>query len=299
MSPDAAVLLGVVAAILLVLKCLILFTVRVRDRVSKAFVALCLFFACQNAIEFLGYFSHLNSIALSEVFLHLYMVTLFFVVPSFLVLPLALADSPWFIRVRGICYCIAVLTMLAYLGGYVVEDYVFLDWTAVARPGPLYWVVMGYNLACCVGYLLVLVQQSYTNPDYQVRHNTRVTLVATTPIIAVAVAVLSLRLLGFDSSSALSLPLATLLFLYIMLVHTQGNLFWLSTKVKALLLLMRMDHRVPAEELVSELEKMRIQEALKLTGGQQNNAAQVLGVPASTLSKRISKYRIDADNYRP
>ena len=115
----------------------------------------------------------------------------------------------------------------------------------------------------------------------------------------VAAIVLGLRILGFNSSSALSLPVATVIFLYIMLLHTNGNLFWFSTKLKSILVIMKMDHNVSFDAIITELEKVRIQEALKLTDGQQKIAAELLGIPASTLNKRLNKYQIDADTFKP
>ena len=299
MSPDAAVYLGTIAAIAFVIKCAILFNVEIKDRVSQAFVLLCLFFVFQNAVEFLGYFTYVRSTSLGELFIHLYLVATYFVFPSLLVYALALTNSPWFGWIRLAAYSISFVFALAHAGGFVVDGFVFLGWSVITEPGPLYWTVMSYILACCVAVVPLLLFQLRTNSSQDVRQNARVTLWAFTPIIAVAACVLSLRLIGFNSSSAISLPIATVIFLYIMLLHTNGNLFWFSTKLKSIVVIMKMDHDASFDAIITELEKVRIQEALKLTDGQQKNAAALLGIPASTLNKRLSKYNIDADAFKP
>ncbi len=299
MSPDAAVYLGTIAAIAFVIKSAILFNIQIKDRMSHAFVLLCLFFVFQNAVEFLGYFTYLRSPALGELFIHLYLIASYFVFPSLLVFAVTLTNSAWYNRVRLAAYSIALLFTLAHAGGLVVDGFVFLGWSVITQPGPLYWAVMGYILLCCVSVVSLLLYQLKTNPIPEIRQNARVTLWAFTPIIAVAAGVLGLRLLGFNSSSAVSLPIATIIFLYVMLLHTNGNLFWLSTKLKSILVIMKMDHNVSFDAIIQELEKVRIHEALKRTDGQQKNAAELLGIPASTLNKRLNKYNIDADAFKP
>jgi hypothetical protein len=298
MSPDAAVYLGTIAAFAFVIKSAILFNVQIKDRTSQAFVLLCLFFVFQNAVEFLGYFTYLKSTSLGELFVHLYLLATYFVFPSLLVFSLALTGSKWFARMRLAAYSLSCLFALAHAGGFVVDGFIFLGWSVITEPGPLYWIVMSYILLCCAFAVLHLVYQLQTNTSQEVRQNARVALWAFTPIIAVAAGVLGLRLLGFNSSSAVSLPIATVVFLYIMLLHTNGNLFWFSTKLKSILVIMKMDHNVSFDAIICELEKVRIHEALKLTEGQQNHAAELLGIPASTLNKRLHKYHIDAEVFK-
>lgn len=299
MTPDAAVYLGTVAAIAFVVKCAILFNVQIKDRISQTFVLLCLFFVIQNAVEFLGYFTYLKSASLGELFLHFYLVTTYFVFPTLLLYALALTGSRWFGKIRFATYTLSVAFTLAHIGGFVVDGFVFLGWSVITEPGPLYWTAMSYVLLCCIAVVALLAYHFKSNSDHEIRHNARVTLWAFTPIIAVAAGVLSLRVLGFDSSSAVSLPVATVIFLYIMLLHTNGNLFWFSTKLKSILVIMRMDHNVSFDAIITELEKVRIQEALKLTDGQQKNAAELLGIPPSTLNKRLNKYEINAETFKP
>lgn len=298
MNPDAAVYLGTVAAIGFVLKCTILLTVEIRNRVTQAFVILCLFFILQNAAEFLGYFTYLKSSTLGEFFIHVYMMTLFYVFPSLLLFTLALTGSPWFTRARMVLYGIASLLSLVYLSGQVVAGFQLIGWSVITTPGPAYWLAMSFVILCGLGAIAHLLYYYRSGRNAEIRQNARVTLLAFTPILAVALAVLGLRLIGFNSSSAISMPVATLLFLYIMLLHANGNLFWLSTKFKSIVAIIKMDRTASVDEIIREIEKVRILEALRLTEGQQKSAAEILGVPPSTLNKRLTKYRIDAEQFK-
>ncbi len=88
------------------------------------------------------------------------------------------------------------------------------------------------------------------------------------------------------------MPIATIIFLVVLLLHTNGNLFWLSTKFKTILAIISMDKSASADAIIGQIEKVRIEEALKVTSGQQKLAAKLINVPPSTLNKKITKYKI-------
>ncbi len=299
MNQDAAVFLGTVAAIAFVLKSAILFHTHSRDRASQAFIAVCLFFVLQNAVEFLGYFTYLKSPALGELFVHMYLLATYFAFSSLLVFALALTHSPHFGRVKAVTYSLSLVLAIAHISGYVVNGFTFLGWSVITQPGPFYWVAMTYILLCCLMAVLHLLHHYRTGDNPETRHNARISLLAFAPIVLVATAVLMLRLAGFNSSSAVSYPIATVIFLYVMLLHTNGTLFWFSTKLKSIVAIIRLERNASLDLIIQEIEKIRIQEALKMTNGQQKTAARILGLPPSTLNKRLTKYDINVDDYKP
>jgi hypothetical protein len=298
MNPETAVYLGTFAAFSFMLKVAILFNVRIKSKIAESFVILCLVFVVQSAAEFLAYFTYLRSVAIGEFMINLYMISLFFIFPSTLQLAFALTNSRHLSLVRILGFSTATLVSIAYASGLVVADFRFVGWSVITEPGRFYWSVMAIMMGFCLLTLVHLLHQLRSNADLAVRHNARVNLLALSPIAVVALAVLGLRLAGFNSSTAVSLPIATLLFLYAMLLHTNGNLFWLSTKLKTVLVLLKTDHQAPIQVILQEVEKVRIQEALKMTDGQQKLAAEILGVPASTLNKRLTKYNINVESFR-
>jgi len=298
MNPDAAIYLGTIAAIALVLKVTILFNIKIRSKVTECFTLVCLFFILQNAAEFLGYFTYLKSTSLGEFFIHLYMISLFYLFPSILILALALTKSKNLNLSRIILYSLATALTAIYLTGRVVTGFQYLGWSVRTVGGSHYWLAMSLILISSFLTVAHLTYHLLKNLDPEIRYNARINLFAFLPIGAVAFIVLFLRMAGFDSSSAISLPIATLLFLYVMLLHTSGNLFWLSTKLRSVIAVLRMNRSSSFELVIREIEKIRIQEALKVTSGQQKSAAKILGLTASTLNKRISKYNIDVSGFK-
>ena len=298
MDPNTAVYLGTVAAISLVLKCTILLNIRIDSRTSQAFVVLCLFFVAQNAAEFLGYFTYLKSENIGQFFANIYIVSAYFMISSVLIFTLALTESRFYKLTRLGLYLICTLIAIAYVFGMIIDGLVFLGWTIVADPGQFYWIATGYTLLCCATIVGCLWYNSKNNPDLVIRHNARVTLLAFLPILLVAIAVYGLKMLGFNASSAVSLPIATLIFLYVLLLHTNGRLFWFSAKLRSILAILKMENDVPMDAIIEELERVRIHQAMKIANGRQKQAAEILGMSASTLNKRLSKYAINAEFYK-
>lgn len=298
MTQDAAIFLGTIAAISFILKTTILFNVEIKSKVAESFVVLCLFFIIQNVAEFLAYFTYLKSTAWGEFFVHIYFLSLWFIFPSALILALTLTKSSFVKKARIGLFGISGVMVVAYLNGQIITGLNFLGWSVNGIPGQFYWVGMGYVLLCCLLTMLHLGYQFIYNQDSEIRYNCKVYMMGFSPIVAVAVVVLGLRAFGFNSSSVVSLPIATLIFLYVLLLHTNGNLFWLSTKFKTVLAVLRMSKHSSVDDIINEVEKVRIQEALKLTNGQQKTAADILGIPPSTLNKRITKHKINANRFK-
>ncbi|MBT8147306.1 MAG: helix-turn-helix domain-containing protein [Gammaproteobacteria bacterium] len=298
MDPNTAIYLGTVAAISLILKCTILLNIRIDSRTSQAFVVVCLFFVAQNAGEFLAYLIYLKSEAVGKLFAHIYIVAAYFMISSVLIFTLALTESRYYKLAQVVLYSCSVVLSIGYMNGMLVDGLIFLGWTVIANPGQFYGFGTGYMLSCCAAIVGCLWYHGVYNTDLEIRHNAKAAMVAFLPILLVAVAVYGLRLLGFNSSSAVSLPIATLLFLYVLLLHTNGTLFWFSAKLRSILAILKIKHDVPMDAIIEELERVRIHQAMKISHGRQKQAAELLGMSASTLSKRLSKYAINADFYR-
>lgn len=118
------------------------------------------------------------------------------------------------------------------------------------------------------------------------------------PMFSVVTIVVLFRLAGFESSTAISLPLATIFFLFVMLLQTNGNIFWASLRLKILMSLFTLKNMNTLDEIMANIEKLRITEALRASNGMQRNAAKLLDVPPSTLNKKIAKYKIDTEVYQ-
>jgi DNA-binding protein Fis len=298
MEQDALVYLGVFALIGILVKLAILFNVSMKSKIAQSFVAVCTLFLLQNVSEFLAYFTYLPSEQLSVMFIHIYMNTLYFIFPSILVLALTLVEFRHLAIAKIALYGMASLLTVAHLGGYLVEGVKFLQWTAITTPGEYYWVVLAFLAVNVLATLSVLVANMVASSNFEVRNRCRVNLLAFAPIFLVIVLVMLFRLAGFESSTAVSLPLATVFFLFVMLLQTNGNIFWASLRLKILISVLTLKNINTLDEILGNIEKIRITEALRASNGMQRNAAKLLSVPPSTLNKKIAKYKIDAEDYQ-
>lgn len=290
---EAIVLLGSFAFIGFLLKALIVFNVEMKSKIAQNFVVLCLFFIASNVAEFLGYFTYLGSHELGEFFVHAYLVSLYFIFPAVLLFAMTMAKSPNVQRASIILYSISTLLTAAHIGGYMIAGFEFLGWSVISIPSKGFWLAMSYILVCTISTVVYLAFQVKRNKDAEIRYNCKINLYAFTPIMVVAFVVLLFRLAGYSASSAVSLPIATIIFLAVLLLHTNGNLFWLSTKFKTIFAIINMDKNASIDSIIGQIEKIRIEEALKVTSGQQKLAAKLINVPASTFNKKITKYNID------
>lgn len=298
MEQDALVYLGGFALIGILLKLAILFNVSIKSKIAQSFVVVCTLFLLQNVSEFLAYFTYLPAEQLSVMFIHIYMNTLYFIFPSILILALTLVEFKHLTAAKVVLYGMASTVALGHLGGYVVEGVRFLEWTAITLPGEYYWLAMLFIVLNAVATFIVLVANNIASSNFEIRNRCKVNLLAFTPILLVAFLVMVFRLAGFDSSSAVTLPLATMFFLFVMLLQTNGNIFWASLRLKILLSVLTLKNINTLDQILGNIEKLRITEALRASNGMQRNAAKLLSVPPSTLNKKIAKYKIDAEAYQ-
>lgn len=298
MEQSALMYLGAFALIGILLKLTILFNVSIKSKIAESFVIVCILFLVQNVAEFLGYFTYNVSEELGLGFVHFYMLALYFIFPSVLLLALTLVEFKHLRGAKVFLYGLAGLLSLAHLGGYVVDGIKFVGWSAITTPGQYYGLVMAFIVLNSLATLAVLFYHYIANSDFEIRSRCKVNLLAFSPMFAVASIVILFRLAGFDSSTAITMPLATMFFLFVMLLQTNGNIFWASLRLKILLSVLTLKNINTLDEILGNIEKLRITEALRASNGMQRNAAKLLSVPPSTLNKKIAKYDICADEFQ-
>jgi len=297
MEQDALIYLSLFALIGIVVKLTILFNVSIKSKIAESFAVVCIMFLVQNVSEFLGYFTYGASQSLGLGFVHIYMIALYFIFPSVLILALTLAEFKHLRSAKAFFYGIAGLISLAHFSGFVIDGIKFIGWSAVTTPGAYYWAAIAYIVFCALATLIVLSYHFLANDSFEVRNRCKVNLLAFAPMFAVLILVALFRMAGFESSTALSLPLATVFFLFVMLLQTNGNIFWASLRLKILMSVLTLKNINTLDEILGSIEKLRITEALRASNGMQRDAARLLSVPPSTLNKKIAKYDIHAEDF--
>lgn len=298
MEQQALVYLGIFALVGLLLKFCILFNISIKSKVAEHFVIVCLLFLLHNVAEFLAYFTYLQSESLSMVFIHLYMVALYFIFPAVLLLALALVEFRYQQIARYVLFSISGLLAVAHASGMLISGFKYLGWTVITTPADYYWVAIAFIVANVVTTLGVLIWNFLSSTSFEIRSRCKVNLLAFAPMLMVVFGVVAARAAGFDSSSAVFLPITTIFFLFVMLSQTNGNIFWASLRLKILLSVLTVRNIQTLDDMLINIEKLRITEALKATNGKQTVAAELLNIPASTLNRKITKYGIEATEYR-
>ena len=226
------------------------------------------------------------------------MIALYFIFPSVLVLALTLVEFKHLRGTKLFLYGIAGMMSAAHAGGFMVDGIKFVGWSAVTTPAGYYWIAPAWIILCALGTLSVLFFHYIVNSNFEIRSRCKVNLLAFSPMFAVVAIVVLFRLAGFDSSTAISLPIATIFFLFVMLLQTNGNIFWASLRLKILMSVLTLKNISTLDEILGNIERLRITEGLRASNGMQRNAAKLLGVPPSTLNKKIAKYNIDVEEYQ-
>lgn len=298
MEQDMLIYLGFIALVGIVVKIAILFNVSIKSKISESFAVVCLLLLLQNVTEFLGYFTYNVSEQVSFTFVHIYMISLYFIFPGILLLALALVEYKHLKAARLFLFGIAAFISVAHAAGFVVEGVKFIGWSAVTMPGQYYWAAVAYPALTGLFALVVLFRHYLGNESFEIRSRARVNLLAFSPMLLVISLVLLFRLAGFESSTALALPLATIFFLFVMLLQTNNNIFWASLRLKILLSVLTLKNINTLDEILGNIEKLRITEALRASNGMQRNAAKLLSVPPSTLNKKIAKYSICTEDFQ-
>jgi hypothetical protein len=298
MDQDTLIFLGGFALVGIGVKLLILFNISIKSKIAESFAITCIFFLVQNVAEFLGYFTYGASEQLGLGFVHIYMIALYFIFPSVTVLALTLTECKQLRAATVFLYGIAGLISLAHLGGYIVDGIKFVGWSAVTTKGEYYWVAIGSIGANVLASLSILFYHLLANSDFEIRSRCKVNLMAFMAMTAVILLVILFKLAGFDSSTAITLPLSTMFFLFVMLLQTNGNIFWVSLRFKILMSVITLKNIDTLDHILGNIEKLRITEALRASNGMQRNAAKLLSVPPSTLNKKIAKYQINAEDFQ-
>ena len=298
MNPDALMYLGAFALVGVLLKLTILFNISIKSKISESFAVVCMLFLIQNVAEFLGYFTYNANAGLGLFFVHIYMIALYFILPAVLLLALTLVEFKFLRSARVFLFGIAGLLSVAHTGGFIVTGIKFIGWSAITTPTDYYWVATSFIVTCALSTIGVLLYHFFSNSNFEIRARSKVNLLAFSPMFVVVAVVVLFRLAGFESSTAISMPLATIFFLFVMLLQTNGNIFWASLRMKILISVLTLKDINTLDGILGNIEKLRITEALRASNGMQRNAAKLLSVPPSTLNKKIAKYEICAEDFQ-
>ncbi|MCG8413610.1 MAG: helix-turn-helix domain-containing protein [Pseudomonadales bacterium] len=298
-------LFGVFALVGVILKTLILAQVSTRTRITFAFVVLTLLFIAQNAFEFLGFWTFESNAELAFRFIDGLMVTLFFISPA------AVHFIGRTIGNRMVLFTvpifIAFATYLTYLlfSRQLVLTYEHIGYTIVSVPGPSYSLLQYYALSALVVAVVCLLI-GLANKDSEIRTRSRILLIAFAPIFLVSFGVNLLKLQGFNSSTAILMPLASTFFIWVLMYLARDEVVTFRLKWRQAWFLVGQLKRIvfsnysfANQDYLEFIEREQLKTLLEVSDGKQSEVAKILGTSPATICRKVAKYGLLEDDLLP
>jgi len=166
--------------------------------------------------------------------------------------------------------------------------------------GQYYWALQIYILACILLGPALIYQSVKNSSTLLIKKRNKVILISFVPIAFTVSLVIVLMLTGFSFSLSFIFPLATLIFLIIYL-HTENkdDLFKilvtipfsserkaymeLNDRVLNYIAMTQTDEKTSLKNLLSDIERTFITNALEIKDGDHNLAAELLSISISTV----------------
>ncbi len=320
-------LYGIAALIAGTLKTLILFNVKSNSKYAKEFVLLAVLFICQNASEFLAYFTYSKSPEFTGLMVDTYMLSIYFTYPATVIFILVITETPRVQLYKLALYTCSLVFSILHILGYVIEGYYIDNYQIVTIPGSLNSVYKMFAVSCAASTIIIASLKLKTTTSEVIRARSKSALIGLTPCSLIVIGIFAAKALGIVTSSSVIWPFATTFFIFVMLLETNNSiltfklrwkLFQHATKrnvstqdiirlateltqstestIKTLAVLeeirLATTDQVPLAERMVMTEEAVIRAALKKTDGHQGEAAKLLGIKQPAVSKKAKKYKI-------
>ncbi len=289
-------LFGIFALFGVILKTLILAQIDTRTRITLAFVALTLLFILQNAFEFLGYWTFESDQALAYLFIDGLMISLIFTAPAaihFIARTIGNRIAMATVPVLLLFGCVLTYLLIA---GDVVLTYEHVGYTIVSVPGPAYGLFQLYVIAA-VSIAVASLVFGLLNKNREIHTRSKILLIAFTPIFLVSLGVNLFKILGFNSSTAILMPLASTFFIWVLMYLARDEVITFRLKWRQAWFLIRQlrrvifsSHSYANQDYLEALEKDQLAALLEITDGKQSEVARILGTSPATVCRRVSKF---------
>jgi DNA-binding protein Fis len=200
----------------LLFKLFVLLTAARGGKVSLLLLSLIFVFAFHNAIELGGYIQFLNGHSL-EAFFRPYYVATIYLLMYMLLHGLAISRLENIYTTISLVSSATILSVLVLFTDIIVAGQYSIGYSVAAVKGPYYGLFMVFLLATLFANIAALLYRyrSASSPLESIR--CLYSLFALSPVILVALLVITLKINGIDFNAAILGPVATALFLVIVI----------------------------------------------------------------------------------
>jgi len=282
-------ILGMVALLAGAAKTAILFFSQTQNKLTSAFALLCISMVLLNAFEFLVSITYSTDPYLATWLLHGEMLSIILLALCLLIFSLTVTENKYIKLITSVFGTWAVISACLLFTGQLVLGYEQAGYSVISIPGPYYPVLNFYAFVTFQSLLLILIYSSFVKSS-DVRERSRQVLLAISPIFLLILFVQLTRLMGFNSSTAVFMPLATTFFVAMMVLYQSGRIVIFKIKWTVIWKLAVSMRDVKLSEWVGLVEELLVKEAMRENGNNQTEAAKLIGSNQSTVGRKFKKY---------
>ena len=293
-----ALIYAIPATLVLGLKALFLFRLNIKTELSRAFAILCITVVLQNAAEVAAYIAATVSIDLAKNLVSFYMYATYFLVAAGLHFALSLTgnSTSWS---KAILATLPFLFVALQFFELSITGWQLIKYALIRVAGPYYFAFELYAIFTTGTGLFLLGWYSLKGESYDIRTRSMVTFFGALLFSIVSLAIMIMMHIGWEVSTAIALPLCTLVFLATAALATRNEILDLSNLVVALtsniLKIARdffLDDKLPLFKKMERYEAMLLMRAYNKTNGHQAEMAGILGVSPATVTRKMQRFRI-------
>ncbi len=291
--------LGLIALVAATLKGYILYKAVSKTQLQAAFAILSITLIIQNALEFVGSIAVANEAGNVDVYVHLVIATLYCMMLSLLYFGVVSTQRRFhgplvFKFFSAWCALVAAL----HASGLLIEEFQYTAYSIISVPGEFYAVFLGFMAGGGLATTTILVLGARSQQS-ELSERSVVALKALSPVVAVILGVIIFRLLGFQSSTVIALPIASTIFLWVLMMDQRGEFIrferslldqWTVFVIKwRTLAHLASLKSINPHQWRDTMEKSLVQSAMDKKRGIQG-AADLLGIKRTTLSSKVEKH---------
>ncbi|MFT6824195.1 MAG: hypothetical protein ACJA1Q_002001 [Pseudohongiellaceae bacterium] len=289
-------ILGLVALLAGMAKTAILIFSETQNKLTSAFALVCISMILLNTFEFLVSITYYTDPYLSTWLLHGEMLSIIFLTFSLVVFSLTVAENSY-IRPISILFGFgAVVCGCLLLNGQLVLGYKQAGYSVISIPGPIY-IALNTFVSLGIFSMLVILGSTSLIKQGEVQSRSQQVLIAIAPVCVIALTVQVLRFKGFNSSTAVYLPIATTFFVAIMVLYQSGRIVIFKIKWTVIWKLAVSMRNVKLSEWIGLVEELLVKEAMRESDNNQTEAAKLIGSNQSTVRRKFKKYESSAEEF--
>lgn len=289
-------ILGLVALLAAIAKTVILSLSQTENKLTSAFALVCISMVLQNAFEFLVSITYSTNPYLATWLLHSEMLSIILLAFCLLAFGLTVTENKYIKPITSVFGIWAVICAGLLFTGQLVLGYEQTGYSVISIAGPNYQVLNFYAFVTLQSLLLILLYSSLTKSG-EVRERSRQVLMAISPIFLLTLFVQLTRLMGFNSSTAVFMPIATTFFVAMMVLYQSGRIVIFKIKWTVIWKLAISMRNVRLSEWVGLVEELLVKEAMRESDNNQTEAAKLIGSNQTTVGRKFKKYESESRKF--